>query len=353
MWLVVVLLASVLVLGACAPQAPQAPAAPKPATEAAPASKPAAEAPAASQPVVLKALMSWTRNALWNDQFLAWVDTVNRRASGSVRIDIVGGPEAVTIFEQFGAVRGGSADMLHSVAGFHSDVVPEGLSFHFVRAAPAEIRATGAVDIVDQIYQARAGMKFLGATECCARNRFFLGKPITQLSDLKGMRIRSVPVWNGLMEHLGVAVVTMPTEEVYSALERGVIDGYVNPGYGQVELGLHEVAKYFVEPGFQQTYATTLIRLDRWQQLPANVQALLNETMLESEKTAVEYYRKKAVDEEQVWTQRGMRKIDLPRAEAESLPSVASDTGFAFMLQRVPERENAQKVQQLLSKLPR
>ena len=49
---------------------------------------------------------------------------------------------------------------------------------------------------------------------------------------------------------LGANVVTTPPGEVYTALERGVVDGYGWPILGIFDLGWQEKTKYRVDPGF-------------------------------------------------------------------------------------------------------
>jgi TRAP-type mannitol/chloroaromatic compound transport system substrate-binding protein len=80
------------------------------------------------------------------------------------------------------------------------------------------------------------------------------------------------------MSKLGAAVTPLPTAEVYSALEKGVIDFADRGGLAaNYDAGLHEVAKYIILPGFHQpTTATCYVaNMDAWNKLPDDVKAIV------------------------------------------------------------------------------
>ncbi len=54
-------------------------------------------------------------------------------------------------------------------------------------------------------------------------------KPITSIDDLKGKRFRTSPVYVPFIKALGAEAVIMPAGEIYTAIERGVIDGVAWP----------------------------------------------------------------------------------------------------------------------------
>ena len=77
----------------------------------------------------------------------------------------------------------------------------------------------------------------------------YLTKPITK-PDLTGFKIRITPVYRDFFTALGATVVQTAPGEVYTALERGVVDGYGWPIGGIFDFGWHEKTKYRVDPGF-------------------------------------------------------------------------------------------------------
>lgn len=78
-------------------------------------------------------------------------------------------------------------------------------------------------------------------------------KPVSTLEDYKGMKVRTSGAWAEIATDLGASTVTMPGSEVFSALERHIVDGIEWGGPGiNVSTGFHKVAKYIVTPGVHQ-----------------------------------------------------------------------------------------------------
>jgi len=78
-------------------------------------------------------------------------------------------------------------------------------------------------------------------------------KQVTKADDLKGMKIRTpdAPLARLPMAALGAAVTPMSMQEVYSALQMGVVDGQENPINTVYTAKLYEVQKYITLTGHQ------------------------------------------------------------------------------------------------------
>jgi TRAP-type transport system periplasmic protein len=77
---------------------------------------------------------------------------------------------------------------------------------------------------------------------------------------------------------LGGAPVVLPIPEVYTALEKGVIDGAASPVVGLLGVRWHEVAKYLAQPSFGFTHQLFLMNLAAWNRLSdADKKLLLDE----------------------------------------------------------------------------
>ena len=103
--------------------------------------------------------------------------------------------------------------------------------------------------------------------------------PINSIDDLKGKRIRGYGVGTDIVESLGGRAIPMAAPEVYSALERGVLDG----AYGfdfitAISYALHEAAPYISEIGAgPHGPSATVIGIEVWEQLPEDVKQVMNE----------------------------------------------------------------------------
>ncbi len=102
--------------------------------------------------------------------------------------------------------------------------------------------------------------------------------PIRTLEDFKGIKIRT-PEGMGqeIFKLIGAAPVNIPGSEVYTALERGVVDAsdWGTLGMNQ-DLGYHKIARYPLYPGFHSMpMADVAVNMDRWQELPDELKALV------------------------------------------------------------------------------
>jgi TRAP-type mannitol/chloroaromatic compound transport system substrate-binding protein len=101
---------------------------------------------------------------------------------------------------------------------------------------------------------------------------------IRSLADMKGKKARFVGMAAPVMAKLGVGVVSLPTADVYPALEKGVIDfadrGGLAANWG---VGLQHVTKYIILPGFHQPTSVVFYaaNMDAWKALPEDLKAIL------------------------------------------------------------------------------
>ena len=82
-----------------------------------------------------------------------------------------------------------------------------------------------------------------------------------------------------MFQALGANLVRTAPGEVYTALERGTIDGYGWPIQGVLDLGWDEQTSHRVDPGFYQVDVNILVNLDRWEGLTDEQRGLLEEGM--------------------------------------------------------------------------
>ncbi len=110
-----------------------------------------------------------------------------------------------------------------------------------------------------------------------ARNFYTVKKPILKPSDLKGLKIRvqKNPVMIDVMKALGASPVPMAFEEVYSALQSGVIDGAENNEPSYWETSHYEVAKYYSYDGHTRIPEVVLMSKVTWNKLTPNQRLII------------------------------------------------------------------------------
>ena len=99
-------------------------------------------------------------------------------------------------------------------------------------------------------------------------------KPVRKLEDLKGTRIRVV---GGdlvkVLKTVGAEGITTSTSEMYTGLQKGIIDGIFGLTEGLESLKLADVIKYVtMYDSLQAPYAGRAMNLDKWKSLPPDIQ---------------------------------------------------------------------------------
>lgn len=111
-------------------------------------------------------------------------------------------------------------------------------------------------------------------------------KPVESLADLSGMKIR-VPAGNAIYEEtwsaMGALPVALAMDEVYTALEQGVIDGLEMPIDSLYNGGYQEKAKYLTLTNHMMYLQYLFINQDTWDSLSAEEQDIITECAGEAE----------------------------------------------------------------------
>ena len=202
---------------------------------------------------------------------------VEAASKGSIKF-VLSGPETVPGFEQLQPVVAGAFHMLFTHGIYHYGTTGLSVGLDAVRGTIEERRASGLFEALDKHYQ-KIGIKVVAvALSAKTGYAFALKSPVTADGDLKGKKVRGTPAYHPLIRMLGGAPVVLPIPEVYTALEKGVIDGAASPVVGLLGVKWHEVAKYLAQPSFGFTHQLFLMNLATWNRLPdADKKLLLDE----------------------------------------------------------------------------
>ena len=138
----------------------------------------------------------------------------------------------------------------------------------------------GGYDQLNELYNAH-NMEFIGwwipGPESLSSTR-----PIRNTEDFKNWKFRSPPGMATLVfKNLGASPIVMDFNEIFTALESGIIDGADAANLtNNVGLGLYDIAEHTNYPGFHSMPADHLTcRKDVWDAMPAHHQAILKIAM--------------------------------------------------------------------------
>lgn len=292
-----------------------------------------------AQPVVLKCVTAWQSDYFDSSNFLESVDAINKAAEGKFVIKYLGGPEVVPSRQQGQAVRDGVVDiaffaMAYTAGAAHA--VHYGLLSPF---SPWEEREKGVLDLWNKIYKEKLNALCLGKLGWGKQFNFFLGKKKVTKPDFSGLKIRSSPALEPVITKLGGARVGMSMEELYTAMDRGVIDGYGTAFLGTRDLALHEVTKYVIDHPFWFTDTRALINLGKWQALPKDLRDFIVKLFKNEEKKSAARAAKAIEQERAELKKAGLEFIGFASADAKYFYKVVSDAGWEYARKKAPEYE--------------
>lgn len=274
----------------------------------------------------LKAVSAFNTDTFFTERFKVFVDKVNADGKGILQIQMLGGPESIPTFEVGNAVRSGVVDLANSSAVFHANLVPEALAMTLTDHSIQELRENGGHALMDQIHQDKANMLWLARVTDGLQYHIYSNKEIDS-TNLKGFKLRSVPTYLAFFRAVGANALQIPPGEVYTALERGVVDGYGWPSVGVLDLGWQEKTKYRIDPGFYNVEVSLFMNKNSWEKLNDEQKAFLNEKVewVESlNKEDLELAKK----EKELQAQAGIETIELSEEVGNELRAIAYKAGW-------------------------
>jgi TRAP-type C4-dicarboxylate transport system substrate-binding protein len=290
----------------------------------------------AQKAVEWKMLAGWTKDYYAVRLVLTpFVQEVNQRTRGRLKISWLG-PEAVPPFEQLKPVREGLFDALFTSTAYHAGEVAAGMSLDYFPSTGKERRDSGIIKIMDELYRKRANVVCLGAIPGGVGYHLLLKKKINN-ADLTGLKIRTSPFYDPLIKALHGATVRIEGGEIYSALEKGVVDGTTWPAIGALDFKWYEVVKYMVRPRFGENGYVMVVNLNSWNKLPKDLQEIFTEIVIETENKSRPILQKELEYEEKELQKKGMEMLVLPPEEAAKYIKVFYDSSWTELIKRDSE----------------
>ena len=279
-----------------------------------------AVAPAA----VMAQQYTWQIQSLWQsgtstqNSFEAFAEDVSKRTDGAIVIRPLGAGAVVGTAETLDAVSMGVLDGEHNAPAYWTGREPAfailgGLvgAYETADQLLAYHYEHGGLELLREAYEPY-GLYPIGITTW-GMESLPLKQPVEHPDEFDGMKLRmSKGMFSEVFEKFGAIPIEMAGTEVYSALDKGVVDG---ADWGTLsmneELGFHDIAKYAIYPGFHSmSIADVAIRKEVWDGLTPELQQQLTEAVrafAEDMKNAMQAEDQKAAEK---LTSEGVTLID-------------------------------------------
>jgi TRAP-type C4-dicarboxylate transport system substrate-binding protein len=291
---------------------------------------------ATAQEITLRGVTSFAEKTTYSRPFERFIERVNKAGKGVIHINYIGGPKAMPPFEVGNALKNGVIDIANVTGAFYTNLMPEGDAWKLTQRPMSELRKNGGFDYMAKLYAQKLNAVFLARLVDNNPFHLYLNKKITS-PDLKGLKLRITPVYRDFFQSLGATVVQTAPGEVYTALERGVVDGYGWPITGVFDLGWNERTKYRVDPGFYTAEVSVLINKSRWDKLSDAQKAVLTKAAQQGEEEAIPDFAKLDAEDTARQAKAGIETIKFDAAGSKKYLDEAYAAGWKGVIAHSPE----------------
>lgn len=254
-------------------------------------SEPAANAVSSTQRVKIK----WRMVTTWPPRFPVlgegarlFADWVREMSDGDLDIQVFGAGELVPAMEVFDVVSSGTAEMGSGAAYYWAGKVPAAQFFGSVpfgmnpQQMSSWLLSGGGLALWEEIYAPFELIPFPGGNTGIQMGGWF-NKEIRSPEDLSGLKMRIPGLGGKVLERAGGTAVLSAGGEIYTNLERGVIDAteWVGP-YHDHKMGFQDIARYYYYPGWQEpgSVLELIVHKPTFLALPLYLQSIIRSAAL-------------------------------------------------------------------------
>lgn len=212
--------------------------------------------------------------------FAKWVEEMS---GGRLKIQVYGGGELVPALEAFDAVSQGVAEMGHGASYYWAGKAP---AAQFFSAVPFGMNAQqinawilfgGGLALWEELY-AQFDLLPMPCGNTGVQMGGWFKRPIRSIADIRGLKMRIPGLGGKVIKKAGGAAVLSAGGEIYTNLERGVIDAteWIGP-YHDYLMGFPRIAQYYYYPGWHEpgTVLELFVNKSAFERLPRDLQEII------------------------------------------------------------------------------
>ena len=244
-------------------------------------------------PAIIGDTLEWTMVTTWppnlpifQEGVQMMADQIEVMSHGRLKISVYGGGELVPAFESFDAVMSGTAQMSHGASYYWAGKEPatqffSGIPFGMnAQQMNAWLYAGGGLELWEEIYEPFGVVPFATGNSGPQMGGWFR-KEINSIEDFSGLKMRMPGLGGRVISELRASAVLLPLGEIYTSLERGVIDAteWVGPYHDEI-MGFQNVAKNYYYPGWHEpgTVLELAVNRNAWDGLSTDLQEIIRAT---------------------------------------------------------------------------
>ncbi|MBI4284742.1 MAG: TRAP transporter substrate-binding protein DctP [Chloroflexi bacterium] len=247
--------------------------------------------------------------------YVKFKELVEERSKGRLTIKVLGGAEAVPLFEQPEAAKKGVIDLTWTATPFLVSEIPDVMADHLSLLTPMEERKSGYYDYMAKLYQEK-GFFYLGRQITSYGFAFWTKARVDKPQNLSQVKMRAAKMYEAVYRGLGVSGVTVSPTEAYTALQQGLVAGVTFAPGDLIGFGGTELLKY--QPGpmfFKSNNLVTVMNLAKWNSLPKDLQKIMLDAQKDLEPMMVDFYTKLSKKQMDLVLGKGIEHIEWSAAD--------------------------------------
>ena len=247
--------------------------------------------------VVPKTTVEWKMVTTWPPNLPVlqtgaerFAQRVEEASEGRLKIKVFAGGELVPPLGVFDAVSDGTAECGSGASYYWAGKIPAAQWFSAVpfgfnaQGINAWLYSGGGLQLWEEIYapfnviprpQGNTGVQMGG----------WFRKEMKSINDYKGLKMRIPGLGGKVIAKAGGTVVLLAGSEIFTSLERGVIDAteWVGPMH-DLRMGFYKAAKYYYYPGWHEpgTCLEAIFNKKAYEALPKDLQVILDAVAMET-----------------------------------------------------------------------
>ncbi len=254
---------------------------------------------------------------------------------GRIKIQVFAGGELVPPLGVFDAVSGGTVECGSGASYYWAGKVPAGQWFSSVpfglnpQGINAWFYSGGGLKLWEEVYapfniiprpQGNTGVQMGG----------WFRKEMKSIEDFRGLKMRIPGLGGKVVAKAGCAVTLLPAGEIFTSLERGVIDAteWVGPLH-DLRMGFYKAAQYYYYPGWHEpgTCLEVIFNKKAYEELPKDLQAAIDAVAMETNLWSLcEFESGNGAALEELITKHNVNLVQFPDALLEDLRKLSEET---------------------------
>ena len=297
-----------------------------------------APAPALAKPLKFKAVAFLPVNNANVAGLKIFVEKINNKFKDQIEIELIGGPEVTPPFQLHEAVKKGVIDMALTSCGYYPSLLWEAQTAMFTNKDYKEIAETDYYKIMSKLHQ-DVGLIWLGPGTYSMTFHLYTNPEVKTPKDFAGKKIRVFPPFIPLTKALSAVPINLPMGDIYTAMERGAVDGFVMTHMGFVtDFHWNEVTKHVIQYPLYQATAVIMVNPKKWNKLPADVQKAIIAFKQSTVDPAISNYYAQLGDKDwQLMMDKGVKSIKFSKADEDAFLKMAYDSAWNHVISKSPK----------------